>query len=300
MQLTTTDRETRFAQGLACPHCQHMDVMRWGHQRGGAQRYRCRRCRRTFNDLTGTPLARTRQGTLWPLFAECMRNRLSCRRTAQVLGFNHKTAWCWRHRLLAVLAPQAETPMTGIVEADEMFVRSNFKRLTPAGRRRRKRGGDGSKRGLGKDKVAVLVARSRAGQVRVGVLPRPTIAAITATLAAVVQPTATLVTDASQAMRGAARALGVAKHVALTTKYTERRQGVHHIQHVNAHHSRIRAFLAPFRGVATKYLHRYLQWQLYDDQTRAMGPPEARAILLQRALPAEPHCPYCGGRVVAA
>ena len=33
-----------------------------------------------------------------------------------------------------------------------------------------------------------------------------------------------------------------------------------HIQTVNNRHQRIKAFLAPFRGIATKYLPNYLRW----------------------------------------
>lgn len=300
MLLSADAREARFQQGLHCPHCAAPDVMRWGRQVGtGAQRYRCRTCRRTFNDTTGTPLARTRRPRLWAAFAECMRLRLSCRAAGAMLGVNAKTAWAWRHRLLAQLAAATSDRLEGIVEADETFLRSNYKRSRPVGRRRRKRGGDGSARGLGRDKVPVLVARSRGGAVRAAVLPAASIAAIADALRDHVSPGATLVTDGSKAMAGAAAALG-AHHVGLSTKHGVRRRGLHHIQHVNAHHGRLKQFLAPFRGVATKYLHRYLRWQLFDDQARAMPPARARAVLLRNALPATPHCPTCGGALTTA
>jgi len=40
-----------------CPHCQCEHWHRHGHA-NDLQRYRCRACRRSFNDLTGTPPAR--------------------------------------------------------------------------------------------------------------------------------------------------------------------------------------------------------------------------------------------------
>jgi hypothetical protein len=36
--------------------------------------------------------------------------------------------------------------------------------------------------------------------------------------------------------------------------------GAIHVQNVNACHSRLRAWLAPFRGVASRYLPNYLSW----------------------------------------
>jgi hypothetical protein len=42
-----------------CPHCGFHSYQEWG-VRSGLQRYRCNRCKRTYNALTGTPLARLR------------------------------------------------------------------------------------------------------------------------------------------------------------------------------------------------------------------------------------------------
>ena len=47
------------APGRLCPHCASVNVQRWGTA-GGLPRYRCGGCRRTFNPLTGTSLARLR------------------------------------------------------------------------------------------------------------------------------------------------------------------------------------------------------------------------------------------------
>ena len=41
--------------------------------------------------------------------------------------------------------------------------------------------------------------------------------------------------------------------------------GPYHIQNVNALHSRLKAWLASFRGVSTKYLPLYLAWFRYFD-----------------------------------
>lgn len=43
-----------------CPHCGSTRMVRNGHA-DGLQRYKCRACNRSFNALTGTPLARLRQ-----------------------------------------------------------------------------------------------------------------------------------------------------------------------------------------------------------------------------------------------
>src|SRR6185369_5053569 len=55
--------EDRGRQG-GCPHCGNQKVVCNGNA-DGLQRYKCRQCGRTFNALTGTPLARLRQKGKW-------------------------------------------------------------------------------------------------------------------------------------------------------------------------------------------------------------------------------------------
>src|SRR4051794_27887652 len=61
------------------------DACRWG-RRDGMQRYRCRRCRKTFNPLTGAPLARLGRRPAWLGYAEALRDGLSVRKAAKKLG----------------------------------------------------------------------------------------------------------------------------------------------------------------------------------------------------------------------
>ena len=48
-----------------CPHCGSQKLQGWGHA-SGLPRYRCVDCRRSFNALTGTPLARLRKRSNGP------------------------------------------------------------------------------------------------------------------------------------------------------------------------------------------------------------------------------------------
>ena len=43
-------------ESFGCPHCSSAEVRRWGRA-SGKPRYRCATCGKTFNPLTGTPLA---------------------------------------------------------------------------------------------------------------------------------------------------------------------------------------------------------------------------------------------------
>lgn len=67
----------------------------------------------------------------------------------------------------------------------------------------------------------------------------------------------------------AARALQV-KHVALVTKRQERKHGIYHVQTVNSYQGRLKEWMAPFRGVATKYLNRYLTWHIIHERAQRL------------------------------
>ena len=54
-----------------CPHCQSTHLKKWGKS-GVIQRYRCKACRKTFNNKTDTPLARLHKPHIWEEYAHCM------------------------------------------------------------------------------------------------------------------------------------------------------------------------------------------------------------------------------------
>jgi len=124
-------------------------VHRCGKERNRTQHYRCLTCARAFNDLTRTAMASTHMPEKWQAFADTMRDGLSTRRTGMLVEVNHKTAWRWRHKVIAFVAPTRPPPLGGLVEADETYFRRNLKGSAPVRRRSRRRGTkNGSRRAL--------------------------------------------------------------------------------------------------------------------------------------------------------
>jgi transposase-like protein len=196
-------RESRFPSGFICPHCGEKKVVRYGRERTGIQRYRCKNCRRTFNDRSVTPMARTQKPAKWEEFAHCMRDGLSCRKAAKRVGVHYQTTFAWRHKILKALEQGRAVTLGGIVEANEMSFRRSWKGSTPVGRRSHKRGGrdrNGRPRGQGKDKAFVLVARDRRGQTVPLVLDAVTKEVLFERLVPVVHPS-DFCTDGSAALR---------------------------------------------------------------------------------------------------
>ena len=62
--------EERLGEARRCPHCGGASV--GGGQADGLRRFRCKNCRRSFNALTGTPLARLRKKERWLDFGQSL------------------------------------------------------------------------------------------------------------------------------------------------------------------------------------------------------------------------------------
>ena len=76
---------------------------------------------------------------------------------------------------------------------------------------------------------------------------------------------AVLVTDGRAAYGQWAEGAGVL-NIWLNASKGERSYGVYHLQNVNGYHARFKGWLAPFRGVASKYLATYLGWHRMKDR----------------------------------
>jgi transposase-like protein len=111
-----------------CPHCRTGGAHLHGKDKNDRQRFRCRaaECRRSFNILTGTPMARARKPEKWGQYLSHMTDHRSVRQIiAAGIGVNHTTVWRWRHRFLKAAAQDNAAILSGVIEADEtFFVRS--------------------------------------------------------------------------------------------------------------------------------------------------------------------------------
>jgi transposase-like protein len=268
--------EARFATQALCPHCQSTNVGSWGRA-CGLKRYRCRECRKSFNALTGTPLARLRKRGAWKAYAQAVAESVSVRKAAQRTGVSVPTAFRWRHRFLSLAKDAKAKTVSGIVEADETFFPKSFKGARKMGRAPRKRGG-ASKRGASDEQVPVLVLRGRSGATVDAVLESLKVSEIYRVLTPVMarDEDTVLVSDGARAYASFAFEAGIG-HVGLAGCRGERRRGVFHIQNVNAYHSRLKTWMRRFNGVATKYLPNYLGW-------RRMFEREGDNIAAQRCL----------------
>ena len=271
-----------------CIHCGASALVRWGSTHTGLQRLRCKACGRTFLAASGTVVARVRrpeklQQVLADMFAPVPS---SCRGLAVRLGVDKMTVWRWRVSILKALDGIGAHRLGGIVEADETYMRESRKgsrewvnhardpQHFPAPPRPRwrdfRRLGLLRPAGLSKWQIPILTLADRAGAHRAERLPDRRAESLVAVLEARISRDAVLCSDGDGAYGLFARAHGLPHYRLDATRGPKLIQAAFHIQTVNNLHSRLKAFMRPFCGPATKYLHIYIAWfiaRLADERT---------------------------------
>jgi len=282
-QLVALITEVR-TPGRCCPRCGNERCYRHGFA-NDLQRYRCCACGRTFNDLTGTPLARLRLKTKWLAYSRVLLDSLPVRKAADRVGVHRNTAFRWRHRFLQWVKLDRPAALNGIVEADETFLLESQKGSRSLDRPPRHRGGRAGKRGISSELDCILVARDREGRTVDAVTGRGalTAAQLERDLLPRLDLQALLVSDSHAAYRAFAR-----KH-RIAHETVNQRAGVRarrlgklaiHVQNVNAYHQRFKAWLRGFRGVASCYLPNYLGWRWALDGERIFAPEQVLGIAI--------------------
>jgi transposase-like protein len=275
-------RESRFSGGLACLHCGSVAVKKNGKYRS-RQRYLCKDCRKTFNDMTNTPLSGSRYPYKWLEYFEMMVEGCTLPQIANRLEIHVSTAFYWRHKILNAVRSLGNKALKGIVESDEtFFLESDKGKKEITHRKPRKRGGVATKRGISNEQICVLVAQDRNGQVISQMAGKGRIksADIDRVLGAFIDQSSLLCSDTATNYKKFAKDKGLQHEMVNARKGVYVRKSIYHIQHVNAYYKRLKDFMERFQGVATKYLDNYLYWFRYLEQSKKVAHKERVKELL--------------------
>ena len=272
MALARRTRHTLHTR--SCPHCQANTIVLHGKDQNRRQRFKCRGCRRTYNIMTGTPMARARKPEQWSKYLGCMTEHMSVRKiVAAGIEVHQVTAWRWRHRFLKAAANDNAAILSGVVEADEIFVARSFKGSRawrkgkpPQNRPARPRACGAKQPGESHDHVPVLTALDNSGGVFQAILASLT--EIEPALDGRIAAGSVLCSDGSAAYVNVANKAN-AEHYTVFVPATvnpvaatpARKPGRLGLGRVNNHHERLKYLINErCRGVATKYLVNYLGW----------------------------------------
>jgi transposase-like protein len=124
-------RQLRWSEGVECPHCHTTEVVKNGHDdtQTERQRYLCRMCNRSFDDLTGTVFAGHHQPlSVWMLCLYFMGLNLSNNQIAAELELNEDSIQEMTTILRSGIVAQEPTiTLEDTVECDEVYVVAGHK-----------------------------------------------------------------------------------------------------------------------------------------------------------------------------
>lgn len=279
-------REQRYSNGVVCLHCGSTLVIKHG-KKNDVQRFRCKDCGKTFNDLTLTPMANSHvKLEEWINYAKCMIMGYSIRKSARTCDVSVKTSFYMRHRLLdAVRNFQGIGSVSGIVEMDETFLPESFKgNHKKSGfkmpRESRKRGKQVKKRGISREQICIATAIDRKNNIIFEMVNKGGIK--TSDLERLFKDrldSKSLVCTDSHPSYNRFLKEYASEHIKIASG--KHKNGVYHISHVNSIHSKFKKWIIRFCGVATKYLANYLHWfkwlQTFIDEKEIV---KARQLLI--------------------
>jgi len=266
--LTHEIRESKFKDGLYCPHCNCKYIVRYGKY-NGIQRYKCKDCGKTFTEMSFTPINKTHYPEKWITFIECMIEGFSLRKSADIVGITWVTLFYWRHKILSALKQIPIEHFEGIVEVDKTyFLYSQKGQRHITNRKPRKRGGSSKYRGISHEQVCVLVARDREKNTvsKVTCMGRILTTQVENTIGQYLSEDNILCTDSWRAYMTYAKDKGLEHYRIKSDGKSHVIKGIYHIQNVNSYHQRLKKWLGRFNGVASKYLDDYLSWFRFLDR----------------------------------
>jgi transposase-like protein len=124
-------RETRWPDGVRCPHCNASHISKRGKDdtQPHRQRYTCHACHNQFDDLTDTVFAGHHQPLrIWVLCLYFMGLNLSNAQIAQELGLNDDDVQAMTSTLRnGIVTRTPEPTLEGVVEADEVYIVAGHK-----------------------------------------------------------------------------------------------------------------------------------------------------------------------------
>ena len=247
-----------------CPHCGHTKYVKFGIDKG-SQRYKCKSCKRSFTEYTGTWMAGLHKKDKIDDYLVLMHQEKSLDKIKESLSINKKTAFDWRHKILAALQDDNDdNDFTGITESDETFFLASEKGRAVTHRASRKRGGKSKSKGISNDQVAVIVTQDRKSSLSLDVVTMGRIKKIdieNAIGSRINKDQTILCSDAHVSYKGFAIDNNLEHHTLKGIIKQRVKDNIYHIQHVNSTHNRVKKWIDnTFWGVSTKYLQQYLNW----------------------------------------
>jgi transposase-like protein len=240
---TIETKETK----INCPHCNSKDLKKWGI-RNDLQRYRCKKCSKTFNCITGTPLARLRKKGRWIDFAICLKEGYTVRKSAEFCGVNKATAFLWRHRFLKNTNKIKAEELNGIIETVEIVKKKSYK------------GSREKPKTSPSEFVHLFFSKNRTSYVFDTIYEKEIDKNFPKTYKKLISEDALFCSAKREKFLNFTKKHDY-KHGTLQIEKGEFvKKKIVHLHNVMNYHKNLEGWMNKFHGVATKYLSNYLSW----------------------------------------
>ena len=252
-----------------CPYCNSHSIVANGKNKG-VQRFRCKECGKNFSENAGTSIANLKKGHLWTTYIGHMFEGHSIAKCAKLTGISVQTSFDWRHKVLSSLQGLSPEKFEGICESDDIFFNYSEKGSKSLTRKPRKRGNHGIKQGISNDKVAVILTCDRKNHKDFQVAKRGRIRKvdIEKALSGKLEKDSVLCTDSHRSYTAFAKSEGIKHQKIHARKKQYVKDKIYHVQNANQTTRVLKAWMAGFNGVATKYLQNYLSWFMMLEQVK--------------------------------
>ena len=268
-----------------CRKCGADQIVKFGKDKNGKQRYKCKCCGATFTETSYSAISRTRfSEDVWETYIHLLLKGASLEECAFQCGISVRTAFIWRHKILNVLQNDQDNRLiAGIIEADEKYYSLSFKgnhkksKNFVMPREAYRRGSDNRSNNM--PKACVMCAVERNGQSYGEVLGagQSTTKMVTYAFEKRVAPDSIMLSDGGKAISNYLAKKENIEHITLKSSMSGSHKGgdpeirgIYHIQTVNNFHKRLDDFLRPYNGVATKYLNHYVSLYVWIENHKQM------------------------------
>ncbi len=257
---------------ISCRKCGCENVSKYGKDKNGKQRFKCKSCGALFVDTSFSVISNTHKDyDTWKKFIKLTLERRTLKYCADECKISERTAFIWRHKILSSLQrDQSNRVLSGVVETDDMFFsvsykgnHKNSKRFTMP-RKPYQRGND-NRAAIG-NKACVLYAIERNGQCYGEVLGTGAVSVPMLSYAFKdrIGDDSIVVSDGAYNYKryfdntNIVLVQTAAHSIPRDYSSPPEIKGNFHLQNVNNSHKRFRDFLKPYIGVSTKYLNNYV------------------------------------------
>ena len=244
----------------SCPCCGKQARMIKKGFAHGKQRYQCKECGKKFvyDSHTITSGLKIEKEQLIEICLDTL-SLVPIAQTAARLDLSIQCVFRNRHKFLTfleqLLAAEPEK-LSGTCEFDETYIQESCKGSKPKNRKARHRGEPSCYRGISREKVCIVTTTDRTSHEifkAVG-LAKPTQRSILENFEESIEKGSILYVDGTNSYDQLAdKCLCGISHLITKSSYNK----VEHLNNVNAIHRMIKNCIQTYRGIATKYIHRY-------------------------------------------